>query len=175
MIKIFVVLTALFLAVPAVAATYKWVDEKGTISYADELGKVPKKYRDKAKIIDEQASPVEIVESEGKPSGKEKAGSKEEGLQPLKGEKAAKPAFGGKDEETWRKEFAQLKGDIRTYEENLAATKARLTDTGTMSRNEYVSLQHTVKDLESRLNGLRQKLNALTEAADKANVPGGLR
>ena len=172
--RIFLVLTALFLAVPAVAATYKWVDEKGTINYADDLGKIPKKYRERAKTIDEQPPPVEVIESAA-PAGKEKGGNKEEGLQQPKGEKAAKPVLGGKDAESWRKEFAKVKADIRATEEFLAATKARLSDTSKMSRNEYVSLQNTVKDAEARLNSLQRKLEALTESADKANVPSDLR
>ena len=60
-------------------------------------------------------------------------------------------------------------------EEYLAGIKERLSDTGKMSRNEYVSLQNTVKDLEVRLNSQKQKLHALTDAANKANVPADIR
>ncbi|HEY5975005.1 MAG TPA: DUF4124 domain-containing protein [Geobacteraceae bacterium] len=166
------------LATSAGAEIYKWVDERGIASYADDLGKVPKRFRNNAVIVDAAVAPVEVVErtDETKDSKKTNSGpdsGKADGSA-IKGERA-KAVYGGKNEDVWRKEFAKTKADIKGVEEFLAETKARLKDTEKMSRSEYLSLQNTVKDSEIRLAGLRSKLESLTEAANKANVPNELR
>ena len=145
------------------------------MNYADELGKVPKRFRSKGIIVDVQATPVEVIE------GADNAKDVKKGTSPDRPEDAAgkseraKVLYGGKDEESWRKGFAKAKADIKAVEEFIVETKARLKDTDNMSRTEYLSLQNTVKDSEIRLNGLRNKLEALTEAANKANVPMEIR
>jgi hypothetical protein len=179
MMKYLIVCMVVSLMATSVGAeTYKWVDEKGVVSYADDLGKVPKRFRSKAVIVEATVVPVEILErtDDAKDVKKSKSGpdsEKTEGAA-VKGERG-KIVYGGRDEEGWRKEFARIKGDIRGVEEFLAGIKARLKDTDKMSRGEYLSLQNTVKDSEIRLAGLRSKLESLTEAANKANVPDELR
>jgi Domain of unknown function (DUF4124) len=49
------------------ADTYVWEDDQGTVNYADDLGKVPKQYRKKAKIVGEE-EPLPPETSEGQES-----------------------------------------------------------------------------------------------------------
>ena len=44
-----------------------------------------------------------------------------------------------------------------------------------MSRGEYLSIQMGINGAETRLQRLNGKLDALTEEANKANVPADLR
>jgi hypothetical protein len=157
------------------AITYKWVDEKGTVGFADDLGNIPKRYRSKAVVVDAAPQPVEVIETPA-PQGKEVPKDKaDKGVAAPEKLEKKKAVYGGKDEDAWRKDFAKLKADIKANEEHLAEMKGRLADTSKMSRSEYVSLQNSIKDTEIRLNSLRQKLDSLQETADKANVPSELR
>ena len=51
--KKLLVLLLLLYPLSASAETYQWVDERGTTNFAEDLGKVPKKYRKKAKRLGE--------------------------------------------------------------------------------------------------------------------------
>ena len=45
------------LGFPAYAEMYKWVDEKGTVHFTDDLSKIPEKHRSDA---DSRKTPAEI-------------------------------------------------------------------------------------------------------------------
>ncbi len=173
--SIFVVAIVLLFAVPVFAETYKWVDDRGTVNFADDLGSVPKKYRKKVKVLggDEGNAPqvTEIEEpTKGKAKGEEKKGEPKESAAAGK-ENKKKAIYGGKDEAAWKSDFGKLKADIKAAENQLTDTNARLNDPSKMSRSEYLTLQYTVKDIEYRLTELRKKLDALNDAAAKAGVP----
>jgi len=165
-----ILLVVCLLPINCFAATYKWVDGKGTVGFSDDLGNIPKPYRAKALLVEENQQSVEVIESQAQ--GKVPAKDKNEN-QPLSKNVQAKEKalYGGKDEDAWRKEFSLLKNDIKGTAEFVLEKKARLTDTAKMSRGEYISLQNSIKDAEIRLDGLRKKLDVLESAAEKANVP----
>lgn len=171
-----VVLLSLCLALPSQAAIYKWVDQRGTVFFADDLGKVPVAYRKKAKLVNgEGEQAVEVIETfeQGGKKPQKVAAPTEEG--PAGKVEKKKAAYGGKDEETWRKEFARLKDELRATEEYLADVRKRKEATANLSRRDYLSLQQSEKDAASRVDGLKQKIQGLTESADKAGVPKDLR
>ncbi|TWJ17068.1 DUF4124 domain-containing protein [Geobacter argillaceus] len=174
--KLIVLLVMASLAVPVQAAIYKWVDQRGTVYFTEDLGKVPPAFRKKAQVINGEGEPaVEVIESaapEGKKPRKD-AAPKEDG-QTTKTDKK-KPSYGGKDEDSWRNEFGRLKDELRTNEEYLAETRKRKEDTANLSRRDYLSLQQTEKDVVSRIDSIKRKLQSLTEKADKAGVPKELR
>ena len=62
--KKLLVLLLLLYPLSAVAVTYEWTDEKGTVNFTEDLGNVPKKYRKKVKVLgaDEGGAP-QIIES----------------------------------------------------------------------------------------------------------------
>lgn len=170
------VLLSLSVALPAQAAVYKWIDHRGTVHFADDLGKVPAAYRKKAQVVNgEGDQAVEVTETLGQGGKKpHKATAPTEDGQAGKPEKK-KAVYGDKDEDGWHKEFVRLKDELRATEEYLADVRKRKADTAALSRRDYLSLQQSEKDGVSRLDGLKQKLQSLTESADKAGVPKSLR
>ena len=169
--KFFVTCFLVFISTNSISATYKWVDDKGTVGYSDDIGSIPKRYRANAVVIEENQQSVEIIEgqSQNKPLSGEKIGN-ELSAKGSQGNKA-KPLYDGKDEESWKKDFAKLNSDITGTEDFLSEKKARLSDTAKMSRGEYMSLQNSIKDAEVRLDVLKKKLEALESSALKAKVP----
>jgi predicted nucleic acid-binding Zn-ribbon protein len=86
-----------------------------------------------------------------------------------------KKIYGGKPAATWKRDFGQLNADIKAAEDQRSELKERMKDTSKMSRGEYVSIQRGVNSAEARLQRLNGKLDALTEEANKFNVPADLR
>jgi hypothetical protein len=161
-------LVAMLLLFPmsALAGIYEWTDDHGTVNFAEDLGKVPKKYRKKAKLIaDETGAAQTSVIGEEKPGEKPKAAE----------EIQKKKAYAGKDESAWRREFGMAKKELQVGETNLAELQARLRDTSTMSRTEYLQIQNTIKQQEIHVQGLRRKVEQLEESADRAGVPADVR
>ena len=160
-------LVAMLLLYPlsALAQTYEWTDQRGTVNFTEDLGKVPKKYRKKVKVIggEETGAPQTTVLEPEKGKGKAKVKDDDS----AKGKKL----FGGKDETAWHKEFQSAKGELQQTEASLAELKGRLGDTSKMSRSEYLSVQSSIKNLEFRLQQQQKKLDLLGESADRLGVP----
>lgn len=151
--------------------TYKWVDEKGQVGYADDLGKVPKKYRDSAVATEKQEQAVEIVDKvePEKPSRKGEVNKRDV---PADDEKIKpKPMFEGKSGDTWKQDFARQKNEVKSLEEQAVGIRERLAEGDKLSRNDFLSLQVTQRDLDVRITKAKQKLNKLIEAADRAELP----
>ncbi len=171
------------LALPAIAAAeiYQWVDESGQVGYADDLGNVPAKYRKKATPVGGEEKAVEIIdkgeaEKESR-KGNEKGSPNAAPIQtPAEKEKpGAKPVFDGKDGETWRRDLARQKHEVKSLEEQAAGIRKRMATPEKISRGEYLSLQYTARDLDTRLAAAREKLQSLLDAADNAGVPAEFR
>jgi hypothetical protein len=170
-----IVAILVLLAVQVEAVTYMWEDNQGTVSFTEDLGSIPQKYRKKAKIVGEE----DVAPSAAEQTKEEiKAGQKDKG----RGEtiEQAAPAgqkktYGSKTGDTWRREFAQNSADIKASEDQLDELNGRLKDTSKMSRDEYRSIQMGVKSVENRLQRLKAKRDALTEEARRAGVPAEFR
>ena len=168
--SIIVALLVLF-AIPVEALTYKWVDKEGT-HYTDDLGNIPQKYRKKAIIVGSEEDVA--APDEAKPAAKTKGNEQSQDL--TVGEKQArKNIYGGKPAATWKKDFAQINADIKDTEDQLSELRDRIKDTSKMSRAEYVSIQMNINSEEFRLQKLKEKLDALTDEANKADLPADLR
>lgn len=76
---------ALFCATGAFAETYTYTDASGAVSYVDDSGKIPARYRSKAKLSGEM-EPVNLIES----GGPAPLGTGKGKLQPVKGAEAKK-------------------------------------------------------------------------------------
>lgn len=157
--KKLLVLLLLLYPMSALAVTYEWTDQNGTVNFTEDLGKVPKKYRKKVKVLgaDEGGTP-QVIEEPAKGKAKETSTQKE------------KKAPAGKDETGLRSEYAVAKANLQATEEDLAGLRRRVGDTSKMSRTEYLSLQNTIKQEEFREQEQKQKLESLREAAKKAGV-----
>jgi len=179
-----VALVLALLAMPAMsnAEFYQWVDEKGNIGYAEDLGKVPAKYRKKATPLGGQEPAVEVIDKGEASKEPSKEPSKE--METQKRQSTAdeqKPKgkdvtlYAGKDAETWKRDFARQKFDIKSLEDQAAGIRERMANPGKMSRGEYLTLQNTARDLDVRISAAQRKLQLLNEAADAAEVPADLR
>ena len=159
-----IVLAMLLLIYPlsALAQTYEWTDERGTVNFTEDLGKVPKKYRKKVKLLEGEdggAPQSTVIQEPAKGKAKGVEAGKEKKL------------FGGKDENGWRKEFLEASGDLQQTASSLAELRGRLSDTSKMSRPEYLSIQNGIKSYENRLQQQQKKLDLLRDSADRLGVP----
>lgn len=161
----------------SVAETYKWVDDSGTVNFADDLSQVPKKYRKKVRTMGDvgpsQAVPPE-TSAEANPV-KGTGASPAAGGASEEGGNAKETLYGGKSGETWKSEFAALKGDLAATDAQIAELNGRLSDTSRMSRTEYLSIQNSIKNLGYHRDAVNGKLDALTGAASRAGVPAEYR
>jgi hypothetical protein len=171
-----ILFTLLLVAVPIIcsAEIYKWVDEKGQTGFSDDLGKVPKKFRDKAVTTEQEQQAVEIVEKAAPEKGTKK-GDDQPATADEKGKSKAKQQYGGKSGEAWKQDFARQKHEIKSLEEQAVGIKERMTDGSKMSRGEFLTLQSTARDLDVRIGKAKQKLETLNDAANKAEVPNEFR
>ncbi|GAW66729.1 hypothetical protein GPEL0_01r2216 [Geoanaerobacter pelophilus] len=164
--KKLILLLLLIYPMTAVAETYEWVDERGTVNFAEDLGKVPKKYRKKAKRLGSDEPPAEIAPPAAVPDT-----AKPKGVE----EKVEKKSYGGKDELAWRREFLQANSNLQSARTELDTLKARLSDTSSMSRSEYLIIQNSMKHAEARVQALQKKLDQLNSSADRYEVPAEFR
>jgi hypothetical protein len=98
----------------ACAETYTWVDDQGTMNFADDLSSVPQKYRKKAHrsggdeptAVESPAPQSLSVQPAAAPGvKKEQAESRQE---------KKETAFGGKSETVWRQEIGQAKAELKS-------------------------------------------------------------
>ena len=164
--KKLLLLLLLLYPLSAAAETYQWTDERGTVNFAEDLGKVPKKYRKKAKLLGsddaEPAAPAVVTAPE---SAGPKGGEIQKGKQ----------VYGGKDEAAWRREFLQASSNLQNAETEVLALKRRLDDTSKMSRSEYLLIQTSIRQGESRVEVLQRSMEQLRETADRLGVPAEFR
>lgn len=166
----------ILLAIPVLcsAEIYRWIDEKGQTGFSDDLGKVPKKYRDSAVVTEKQEQAVEIIEN-SQPEKGAKKGTEGKGEQEKDSKDKDKPTFDGKTGEAWKQDFARQKHEVKSLEDQSTGIKERLNDVSKMSRGEVIILQNTQRDLDVRIGKARKKLEALNDSAEKAGVPGEFR
>lgn len=174
------ILLLLILVMPVFcsAEIYKWIDEKGEYNFADDLGKVPLKYRDKVLTTDKVDQEVVIEEKiESEKPGKKSSDVKTQQSAPGEAKAAtkAKPLFGDKDGESWKREFARQKSELKAIEDQAAEIRSRMANPSNISRGEYLTLQYTVRDLDTRIAASRKRLQALIDAADRVELPEEFR
>jgi small-conductance mechanosensitive channel len=161
------------LAIPMVVSAdiYRWTNERGVVSFTDNLGNIPPKYRAKAVLVDAPVPTVqEVVIDQG--GSKAKAGADEAADRKDAGEEQKKKKLiGGKDEATWKRESERINFEVSDTEKQIAEMRDRLTDTSKMSRTEYLSLQNSLRLLEQRLETQKAKRETFLDTARKAGAP----
>src|ERR1700694_1308176 len=122
-------ITMTFFSIPLFAETYVWEDDQGTVNFAEDLGRVPKKFRKKARIVgEEEPPPAGATEGKEKPFLPQK-----ESVSVAKPEK--KGGYGGKNADAWKSEFAGVNADLKATEKRLVEYRNRIKDTSGMSRS----------------------------------------
>ena len=158
--KRLLVMMLLLYPMSAAAETYQWTDEQGTVNFTEDLGRVPKKFRKKAKRLGDDSGVPQVSETTEQVQGKSKS---------VEDQKAK--LYGGKNESTWRRDFVTANFDLQQSEAELADLRRRLIDTSKMSRSEYLSIQASIKHGESRFEQMKKRLDLLTESAGRLGVP----
>jgi len=164
--KKLLVLLLLVYPLSASAVTYEWTDDGGTVSFTEDLGNVPKKYRKKVKVLgaDDSGTPQIIESAEPvKPKPKE-TGAQKEGTQ------KEKKTTSAREEAALRNDYFNAQANLQAAEQEIADLRARMEDTSTMSRTEYLSIQNSLKQDEFRVKDLKKKVDQAREKAEKAGV-----
>lgn len=163
----FIFLAVLVFASSAQAQVYQWEDEEGTIQMADDLQKVPERYRERAREI---PLPQETEESPPPPA--------------LPDESTADPSMEevdhrGRDRAWWHAQMEKWRRKRAEAEQKLADAEGRLgqilrvnptvalMQEAAAVREKIARLQEEVQEAERMLN------EALPEEARKAAVPPG--
>lgn len=167
----------LLLAIPALCTgeIYKWVDDKGRVGFSDDMGKVPAKYRDKVITSEKQDQGVEVIEKTEPGKAPRKGGDNKTAVADDKVKNKEKALYDGKSGEAWKQDFSRQKNEIKSLEDQSTGLKERMAEGGKITRGEYLALQNTQRDVEVRLTKAKKKLESLTQAADKAEVPTDFR
>jgi hypothetical protein len=168
------VVTLVFLAASASAVTYRWEDDQGTLNFTEDPGNIPQKYRKKARIVGEEEPLVDsVVEKASGEKSPEPAEAK--GAAPVEKQEKKKAVYGDKDENAWKSEFARLRGELKSVDEQLGSKKALFSDPSKLSRMQYKSLEYEIKNLEQRWNDLLAKMKSLRADATRQGVPADIQ
>jgi hypothetical protein len=162
---------------------YRWVDEKGTVHFTDDLGQVPEKYRKK---IQKEISPKEPAPTPPAPPStplpKRGEAVKESGQMPSPQQKDML----GRGEEWWRaktvewneklktarKNYESAYGERKAKEQELEASKFKPDSFKRKLKAEIKALEEKVKDWENQMKEAGNMLeNVLPKQAqdDRAN------
>jgi hypothetical protein len=171
-------LVTLLFAVTAMAETYVWEDANGTVNFSEDISRVPKKYRKKVRVRGDLSSPAPE-----QPSAVEPGASKPSTPVPVipdAGKSVGRNdkkelRYGGKSGDEWRSEFAYLKADLKSTDDQIAELNGRLADTSQMSHADYLNTQSSLKSLQLHKTEVGRRLDALSLAATKAGVPAEFR
>lgn len=157
----------LMLSTQSSAETYSWVDENGTYNFSDDYNSVPPKYRKSAGRRGNAASlesPQNTAVAEEKPALPENS-EKMSGLQG-----GDKQLYGGKTQETWRKELDVQVAELMRLEKRSEQIQTKLNKPVGISRSEYSALLNEYNSLRSEYDEKYKVYNDLIELARKAGL-----
>ena len=168
---------------------YKWVDEKGTAHFTDDLGQVPEKYRpqiQKEKPLKE-LPPVPPISPSSMEPPKPMEPGKEAGAVPRPGQKDAL----GRGEEWWRARATEWNQKLKTSQRNYETTynewkskeqelQASISKPDSFKRKlkaEIKALEEKVKDWEKQMNEAKNMIENILpkEARDYRANPDWLK
>ncbi len=173
---IVMLISVVILATSVQAATYKWMDDQGTINFTEDPGNIPQKYRKKAKIVGEDDTVDAGVEKKDAGSGgKIQEPTEVQGAAPAAKQENKKAVYGGKDATAWKSEFSRLGGELKSVDEQLDSKRTLFSDSSKLSRAQYKSLQYDIKNLEQLREDILTKLKSLRNEATKEGVPAELQ
>ncbi len=166
MIRFYVTSFAFMLAVSvssAYAETYSWTDEHGTIHFTEDFGKVPQKFRSKAKRENETSS-----SQEEKPATKA-VSDKSRDMAPL-----VAPVGGNGNDGAFGKKYDQVQKGLADRDAAMTAVRKRIDEiaarlngySGSWDEQKKLLLEH--KSLRNQLKEMKAEYLQQVEAARKA-------
>lgn len=169
--KVFI-LSACFLSLsgvasPVSAAVYEWVDDKGVVSYTDNMDKIPKKYLPKVKEKEVGDSRITV-----RPS------SPVDTVAPRAQAPTVNPLSAGA-KRRWTARYSSLREEKKALELGLVAKKEMLNTLRRKKviyqrgrdRSAYNAQQEEIERDQARIQELEQRLAELDTEAARAGVP----
>lgn len=156
----------------AFAATYRWENSEGVVSFTDNPESIPPQYRKKSRKVeaDETVAPPESA-VEPPPQQESAAGVAEQSAPP--------PVSQEKGREYWQMRYSALRGEIAAIKEGLPDKMDRMKELRhewltTQKRSERQSLNRMEDEIardEERVRELERQLEQLDVEAAKSAVP----
>jgi hypothetical protein len=176
-IKILFVSTALLLT--SILAfgqeVYRWVDEKGTVHFTDDLGMVPEKYRGqfRRERPPEEPPPAQPTPPQSIQTPKSVEGEKEPKLTP--GSATGQRDILGRGEEWWRakarewneklinaqKSYENAYGEWKAKEQEIETSKFKPDSIKRKLKAELKTLEKKVKDLEKQVEEAKNMIESV--------------
>lgn len=163
-----VFLVLLLIAAPfAHAAFYQWTDTRGVIHLTDDPRKIPKRYQKSARKLQLSEEPAAARGAAPVPQP------------PRQVSRPRQPAPGGHPERWWRERFATLRGELQALEAALPEKEEKLVQLRreraifqrTRDRVAVNAMKDEVSAHRERISELRAQIDALEQAAARAEVP----
>ena len=145
--------------------TYQWVDEKGTVHFTDDVGKIPEKYQDqvKKKETPPEPAPSSSIKS---PTDKARPAPETTGVE--------KKDILGRGEDWWRDKAMEWKQKLikaqKDYADAQTALKAKdkeLEDAKFKPKSFQRKLQDELKILEEKVNAQKNQVDEAKNMLEK--------
>lgn len=140
--------------ISAAQEVYRWVDEKGTVHFTDDLSQVPEKYREKIRkeISPKEPAPAQPAPLPPTPLPKEEETVKEPGKISSPPQKDVL----GRGEEWWRAKAIEWNEKLKTAKKNYENTQS-----------EWIAKKQELETSKFRGDSFKRKLRAQTTALEK--------
>jgi hypothetical protein len=147
--------------------TYQWVDEKGTVHFTDDVGKIPEKYQDQVKKKETPREPAPAPSSSIKsPTDKARPAPDAAGVE--------KKDILGRGEDWWRDKAMEWKQKLikaqKDYADAQTALKAKdkeLEDAKFKPKSFQRKLQDEIKILEEKVNAQKNQVDEAKNMLEK--------
>jgi hypothetical protein len=110
---IFVIFLFLFITNPGYAQVFKWIDEKGSVHFTDDITKIPEKYRQAIEQIETREEKPE-TNTESGPAQKKQPESQTDRL--------------GRGEEYWQGRVEEWKKKLRSAQEKVESLRLKYNE-----------------------------------------------
>jgi hypothetical protein len=160
---ILVLIIGWFLSLPSVHAqeTYQWVDEKGTVHFTDDVGKIPEKYQDQVKKKETPREPAPAPSSSIKsPTDKARPAPDAAGVE--------KKDILGRGEDWWRDKAMEWKQKLIKAQKDYAAAQTALKAKDKELEDAKFKPKSFQRKLQDELKILEEKVNAQKNQVDEA-------
>ena len=130
--------------------TYKWVDEKGTVHFTDDLSLVPERYQDQVRETKPQGQPAP------EPVGSSESVGKEKEIEPTPESASEQKDLSGRGEEWWR-------ATVSEWNKKLATARTNYED----AYNKWKAKEQELQASQFKPDSAKRKLKAETKALEE--------
>jgi Domain of unknown function (DUF4124) len=167
-VTLFTFLIAFYLS-DSYAETYTWTDEQGTVHFTEDLEKVPKKIRNKARIL-ENIEPAQIEKPVvSAPSATDPDVTLQTAPSNEDGKYSPAEIYAGKTFNQWEKDLNDREAAMKAVRKHIVEIVNLLSSPTTKgAEQEKLLAEHT--SLLEQFNGMKTQYNQQVEIARKAGI-----